>query len=59
MVTFARRLTAWFVAVDVCGILGYVNHRDIVTKHCREGGVSKRYAPTSSGEQEITFIKGF
>ncbi|MBU2766667.1 hypothetical protein HAP94_10770 [Acidithiobacillus ferrivorans] len=47
---------AWFAAVDVCGILGYVNHRDIVTKHCREGGVSKRYAPTSSGEQEITFI---
>ena len=25
--------SAWFVAKDVCSILGYVNHRDAVAKH--------------------------
>jgi prophage antirepressor-like protein len=46
----------WFCGIDVCNVLGYENARVTLKKHCREGGVSKRYAPTSSGEQEMNFI---
>jgi hypothetical protein len=31
----------WFVGKDVCDILGYANHNDAMTRHCR--GVVKRY----------------
>lgn len=31
----------WFVGKDVCGVLGYVNTTDAMSKHCR--GVAKRY----------------
>lgn len=46
----------WFCGVDVCSILGYVNARLTISKHCKEKGVSKRYTPTQGGEQEMTFI---
>lgn len=32
----------WFLANDVCEILGYSNPRDAVAKHCRTPGVAKR-----------------
>lgn len=46
----------WFCGTDVCNILGYVNPRDAISKHCKAGGVAKRDTPTTSGNQEITFI---
>lgn len=46
----------WFVAKDVCDILGYKNSSLTISRHCREGGISKRYTPTESGEQEMIFI---
>ncbi|EMT0603784.1 Bro-N domain-containing protein [Neisseria gonorrhoeae] len=46
----------WFLANDVCGILGYTNPRRTVDLHCKSRGVTKRYTPTASGEQEMTYI---
>lgn len=46
----------WFLANDVCGVLGYVNPRDAVSKHCKLKGVAKRDTPTESGNQEMTYI---
>ncbi|HFA7018705.1 TPA: Bro-N domain-containing protein [Neisseria gonorrhoeae] len=44
----------WFLANDVCEILGYTNPRRTVDLHCKSRGVTKRY--TASGEQEMTYI---
>lgn len=41
----------WFLANDVCEILGYANSRRAVSLHCREGGVTKRYMGVSSGKK--------
>lgn len=46
----------WFLANDVCAVLGYANPRKTIGDHCREGGVTKRDTPTSSGLQVMTFI---
>jgi len=46
----------WFLANDVCTILGYANTSQAVKKNCREGGISKRYTPSESGDQEMLFI---
>lgn len=46
----------WFLANDVCAILGYRNARDATAKHCKERGVAKRDTPTESGIQEMTYI---
>lgn len=46
----------WFLANDVCAVLGYKQPRDAVSKHCRQGGVAKRDTPTDSGIQEMTWI---
>ncbi|MDD2978299.1 Bro-N domain-containing protein [Aquabacterium sp.] len=46
----------WFLANDVCAVLGYKQPRDAVAKHCRQKGVAKRDTPTESGIQEMTFI---
>ena len=46
----------WFCGTDVCNILGYQNSRKALQDHCKEAGVTKRYTPTTSGNQEITFI---
>ena len=46
----------WFCGTDVCNILGYQNSRNALQDHCKEAGVTKRYTPTTSGNQEITFI---
>lgn len=43
-----------FCGLDVAKALGYKNPRKAIADHC--GGVTKRYAPTSSGEQSMTFI---
>lgn len=47
----------WFVASDVCNILGYRNLRQTVADHCRQDGVSKRYVIDRMGrKQETHFI---
>ncbi|HFB1342782.1 TPA: Bro-N domain-containing protein [Neisseria gonorrhoeae] len=46
----------WFLANDVCEILGYTNPRRTVDLHYKSRGVTKRYTPTASGEQEMTYI---
>lgn len=46
----------WFCGSDVCYILGYKNAPDALAKHCKQGGIAKRYTPTPSGEQEMIFI---
>ena len=46
----------WFLANDVCAVLGYKNPRMSVDRHCRAGGVTKRDTPTDSGIQEMTWI---
>ncbi|HEH9677114.1 Bro-N domain-containing protein [Pasteurella multocida] len=46
----------WFCGSDVCYILGYKNAPDALAKHCKQGGIAKRYTSTQSGEQEMIFI---
>lgn len=46
----------WFCGTDVCDILGYTNSRKALQDHCKPKGVTKRYTPTQSGNQEMIFI---
>lgn len=47
----------WFCAPDVCAILGYKNVSKAVNDHCREDGVTKRYATDElRRDQETNFI---
>lgn len=46
----------WFNAADVCAVLGYRNPSKTIHDHCRPRGITKRYTPTDSGSQEMTFI---
>ena len=43
-----------FCGSDVAKSLGYSNPSKALTDHCK--GVTKRYTPTKSGEQEMSFI---
>lgn len=43
-----------FAASDVAKALGYSNPSKAVNDHCK--GVTKRYTPTSGGNQEMSFI---
>ena len=45
-----------FCAADICRALGYSNGRKAISDHCDEGDVTKRYTPTSSGVQSMTFV---
>lgn len=54
--TAAINEEVWFCATDVCGVLGYLNPSDIIKKHCKTKGVSKRYTLTDGGNQELTYI---
>ena len=44
----------WFVAKDVAEILGYVNSKDAIIRHCR--GVVKRDLTDNLGRQQLTSI---
>jgi len=39
----------WFLANDVCQVLGYKNTSKAISDHCREGGVTKRYIGVTTG----------
>jgi len=43
----------WFVAKDVCDILGYANARDAISKTCRKSGVAKSYVPALSNTYNL------
>ena len=45
-----------FCAADICRALGYTNGPKAIKDHCDEGDITKRYTPTSSGEQLMTFV---
>ena len=44
----------WFVAKDICVVLGYQNTRDAIGKHCKGGSESR--LPSTSGDQQYTII---
>jgi len=47
----------WWVAKDVCNVLGYTNHRDVVKRLCRKNGVWNPYPlMTSGGKQYLLCI---
>ena len=46
----------WFVAADVCAMLGYVNPAKSITDHCVTKGITKRYTLTDGGKQELAYI---
>lgn len=52
--TYTDGNTILFCASDVARALGYTNASKAISDHCR--GVTKRYIPTKSGEQEMNFI---
>ncbi|MCM1296832.1 MAG: phage antirepressor KilAC domain-containing protein [Muribaculaceae bacterium] len=45
-----------FCASDVCKTLGYTNPRKAIVDHVEEGDVTKRYTPTKSGYQLMTYV---
>ena len=47
---------AMFCAKDVCDALKHTNSRRAIAKLVDEGDVTKRYTPTTSGNQLMTFI---
>jgi prophage antirepressor-like protein len=47
----------WFVATDLCRILGYTNNRKTINDHCRADGVTKRYIIDSlNRSQEVSLL---
>lgn len=44
----------WFVASDVCAVLGYANARAALAQHCK--GVAKHDIPTAGGNQAVSVI---
>lgn len=54
--TTGTPLEPLFCAADVCRALGYTNGPKATKDHCDEGDITKRYTPTSSGEQNMTFV---
>lgn len=46
----------WFCAKDVCDALKHTNSRRAIAQLVDEGDVTKRYTPTSSGDQQMTYI---
>lgn len=46
----------WFCVADICTVLGYVNSRDAISKHCREAGVAKRDIRSGGQMRSAAFI---
>lgn len=45
-----------FCAIDVCRALQYTNNRRAIALHVDNEDVTKCYAPTNGGEQELAFV---
>lgn len=55
--TIAKNGEPWFVATDVCRVLGYANPSSAVAKHCKSKGVAFYYPlKTDGGTQDVRFI---
>lgn len=46
----------WFVAADVCSVLGYANSRKAVQDNCREAGVTASDISSGGQKRRITLI---
>ena len=46
----------YFLATDICSLLGYSNARDAIYRHCDLGDVVKHDTPTVSGIQAMNYI---
>jgi anti-repressor protein len=46
----------WFLAHEICAVLGYKNPRNAVKRHLSEKDVSKRYTLSVGGRQSMTYI---
>ena len=46
----------WWVAKDVCDVLGYQNHRDAIKKHVDDEDKGVAFCDTLSGKQKMTVI---
>ena len=46
----------WFVAKDICAVLGYSNYRDALAKHVFAEDVAKRDTLTTGGKQMVSWI---
>lgn len=46
----------YFLANNVCNVLGYSNSRDAIRRHCDIEDVVKHDTPTNSGIQKMTYI---
>ena len=58
VVMYGTPQVAWFVAKDVCDILGYANHRDAIAKHLDndEKIVSRIATPSNGGYSNVLLI---
>lgn len=45
-----------FCGTDIAKALGYSNPSKAISDHCKQGGITKRYTPTTSGEQLMPYI---
>lgn len=45
-----------FCGTDIAKALGYSNPSKAISDHCKQGGITKRYTPTASGEQLMPYI---
>ena len=43
----------WFIAVDVCAILGYDNQSKAIKDHCKETGLTTRFIPALSNRYRL------
>ena len=43
----------WFIAKEVCDILGHTNSRKAIHDHCKKAGVTNRYIPTLSNNYSL------
>ena len=46
----------WFVATDVCAVLGFSNARQAVNSHVDQEDVQKLDTPTNGGTQKINYV---
>lgn len=47
----------WFAAMDITSVLGYSGKvSDIISRHCKKGGIVKHDTPTKSGVQALLYI---
>ncbi|MBS0424595.1 MAG: hypothetical protein JSR71_09290 [Proteobacteria bacterium] len=46
----------WFVASDVCNVLGYRNSRDAIKDNCKEAGVARSYIRSGEQRRQVILI---